>query len=418
MKKEIRNLKEKRAKIVADQRKILDTADTEKRELTSDENTAYEQMEKDFEDLDTQIVEAEQRQEVSAERRKNLEERQVMLEGVEKPKTQYAHDEHTEERSDQKKEYADAYDSYLRRGLRGLSDTEYRTLSAGVPIEGGNTVVPEEFISKLITSLDDLVYVRSKATKFTVTSAASLGVPTLDSDPSDADWTSELATGNEDNDMGFGKRNLTPSPVAKRIKVSEKLVRNSAINVDSLVKARLGYKFGITHEKAFYLGTGSNQPLGLFTASANGISAARDIVGSNTATAIVADSLIDTKYSLKAQYHTSAGWLFHRDAVKNIRKLKDGNGDYLWKQGLGDKSDTILELPYSMSEYIPNTFTTGQYVGLLGDLSFYWIVDALNMTIKVLDELYAETNQIGYIGRMESDGMPVLEEAFARVKLG
>jgi HK97 family phage major capsid protein len=55
---------------------------------------------------------------------------------------------------------------------------------------------------------------------------------------------------------------------------------------------------------------------------------------------------------------------------------------------------------------------------MLGDFSQYWIVDALTMTIQVLLELYAATNQNGYISRFESDGMPVLEEAFARVKLG
>ncbi len=69
------------------------------------------------------------------------------------------------------------------------------------------------------------------------------------------------------------------------------------------------------------------------------------------------------------------------------------------------------------SEYAPNTFTTGLYVGLLGDLSYYWIADALSMTVQRLEELYAATNQVGFIGRLETDGMPVLEEAFVRVKL-
>ena len=100
-----------------------------------------------------------------------------------------------------------------------------------------------------------------------------------------------------------------------------------------------------------------------------------------------------------------------------IRKLKTGDGEYLWKPGLTDRPDTILEIPVEESEYVPNTFTTSLYVGILGDWSFYWIADALNMNIQVLAELYAETNQNGYIGRKETDGMPVLEEAWVRVKL-
>lgn len=77
----------------------------------------------------------------------------------------------------------------------------------------------------------------------------------------------------------------------------------------------------------------------------------------------------------------------------------------------------LLGSPFNMSEYAPNTFTTGQYVGIFGDFSNYWIADALDMQVQRLVELYAATNQTGLIGRMETDGMPVLAEAFARVKL-
>ncbi|MHB8077438.1 phage major capsid protein, partial [Desulfosporosinus fructosivorans] len=160
------------------------------------------------------------------------------------------------------------------------------------------------------------------------------------------------------------------------------------------------------------------KPLGVFTASPQGISTARDVSTGNTAITIGADGLIDAKYALKAQYRKSAQWIFHRDAIKMIRKLKDGNGDYLWKAGLSDKPDTILELPFNESEYAPNTFTTGLYAGILGNFKFYWIADALNMQVQRLVELYAATNQTGFIGRLESDGMPVMEEAFVRVKLG
>lgn len=76
----------------------------------------------------------------------------------------------------------------------------------------------------------------------------------------------------------------------------------------------------------------------------------------------------------------------------------------------------LLGLPVLMSEYVPSTYTTGLYVGMLADFSQYWIADNLNMTVQRLVELYAESNQIGFIGRMEVDGMPVLAEAFVRLK--
>jgi HK97 family phage major capsid protein len=101
-----------------------------------------------------------------------------------------------------------------------------------------------------------------------------------------------------------------------------------------------------------------------------------------------------------------------------ISKLKDGEGRYLWQQGLAaGQPDTILNLPVNESEYAPSTFTTGKYVGILGNFQFYWIAELFGMEIQRLNELFAATSQVGFIGRMWADGAPVLEEAFARVKL-
>lgn len=166
-------------------------------------------------------------------------------------------------------------------------------------------------------------------------------------------------------------------------------------------------------------GSGANQPLGVFTASADGISTGRDVSTDNTSTAFTADGLKNAKYTLKAGYWPRARWLFHRDAVKMLSKLKDSTNNYIWQNSVQMGQPDMLEgIPVFTSEYAPNTFTTGLYVGILGDFSYYHIVDALDFGIQRLVELYAASNQTGFIGRLESDGMPVLEEAFVRVKLG
>ena len=65
---------------------------------------------------------------------------------------------------------------------------------------------------------------------------------------------------------------------------------------------------------------------------------------------------------------------------------------------------------------MPNTFTDGLYGGMIADFKNYWIAESLSLEIQRLVELYAETNQVGFIGRQELDGMPVLAEAFVRIK--
>ena len=222
--------------------------------------------------------------------------------------------------------------------------------------------------------------------------------------------------------MSFGRRELHPHPVAKRLKISRTLLRKVP-NSEGLAMQRLGYKFGITQEKAFLTGSGSGQPLGVFTASNYGISTSRDVATGNAQTAIAMNGLINAKYALKAAYWPRARWIFHRDAVKQIALLRDlsggaDTGQYLWYPSVRDgEPDRLLGLPMDVSEYAPATFTSALYVGILGDFSNYWIADSLALEMQRLVELYAATNQVALIGRMESDGMPVLEEAFVRVKL-
>ncbi len=311
-----------------------------------------------------------------------------------------------------------AFRKYLTAGPNGLKESEFRALQADSDTAGGFITIPVQTVTELLKDVDDATYALDICRTFPVPNAQSLGVPALENDIEDASWTTEIAAADEDTAMDFGKRELNPHPLAKLIKVSNKLLRIGAVDAEAAVRERMSYKHGIAIEKGFMTGTGAGQPLGLFTASSNGISTGRDVSTGNSTTAIAADGLIEALMSLKSQHQGNSTWIFHRDAVKQIRKLKDGQGQYLWQPGLtGGQPGTILERPYLMSEYVPNTFTTGLYVGIIGNFNFFWWAVALNMEIQRLTELYAVNNQAGFIGRMEIDGMPVLENAFARVTL-
>ena len=398
----LKELREGRARIAAEMRAILDGAEAEKRAPTAEETLKHEALFDKTEEMRKLI---------------GMEERQIELDRESAVKSDA--EQRKEAAADKPAELRmQGFRSWLKGGNTGEGFAEFRALSVGTDVEGGFLVTPEQFVAQLIQAVDNQVFIRRRATKIPVPSAQSLGVPTLDADPADADWTTELATGSEDSTMAFGKRVLTPHAFAKRIKVSNDLLRKSLLPAESIVMQRMAYKFGITEEKGFMTGSGSAQPLGVFTASADGIPTSRDVSTGNSTSAITFDGLINAKYSVKAQYWARANWTFHRDTVKMITKLKDGDGQYLWRPSVREgEPDTVLGHPMDISEYAPNTFTTGLYVGLFGDMSFYWIADAMNMQMQRLNELYAETNQVGFIGRQEVDGMPVLGEAFARVTL-
>lgn len=301
-----------------------------------------------------------------------------------------------------------------------VASSTRKAYQADDPSGGGFLVAPQELSQTVITLMKDLVFMRGSATVISVPNSESLGIPAIDTDPADSDWTTELGFGTEETTTAFGKRELRPHPVAKSLKLSKKLIRQVP-NADSIILDRLAYKFAVTEEKAFLVGTGANQPLGVFTASANGIPTSRDTIAAN-ATSIVADDLINMVFNLKAQYRKRAQWILHRTVLQAVRKLKDNSNNYIWATGMGPGSGfqgtpgTLMDLPYMESEYAPNTITAGLYTAILGDFTNYWIADALDLQVQVLTELYALTNQNGYVMRKETDGMPVLGEAFTRLR--
>ena len=429
----LRKLLADRAKLINDQRVLLDKAGRENRGFNSEEKVKYENLGDEVDRLENVIA-----KEKLGDQRSILEDRESslsrsfrgdhdirsMIYGSEVvhsgPRFSAMDAEDFRDARYANDESRKAFRDYLRYGPQAMGASEFRALQADSDTAGGFLVLPLTMSNQIIKKLDDEVFVRKLATVLSSPKSESLGAPALDNDPGDPTWTAEIATGTEDSTMSLARRDLTPNPIARRILVSNKLIRAAWIDAESLVINRLVYKFGIVQEKAFLTGTGSNQPMGVFTAATAGfgISTARDVSIGNTDTGITTDGLLEAFYSLKAQYRKKATWVLHRDVVKMIRKLKDGDGNYIWQLGITwNKPDTILGAPYNESEYAPNTFTTKKYVGIVGDFSFYWIVDALNMLIQRLIELYAATNQVGFIGRCELDAMPVIEEAFSRIQL-
>lgn len=398
----IRELRTKRTKLGADARAIMKTAEDDGRSMTPEEEGQFDKLMDARDGVDATIARAE---------RLDDEARQDDVE-----------DEQPGERGSAAA--MGALRAYLLGGRSVLTDAQARALNAGHDPEGGFLVAPQQFVKDLLKGVDDMVALRGLATVHQLTQAESLGVPTLDNDLGDAEWTSELSTGSQDDGLRFGKRELRPHPLAKRVKISRKLLRASVMNPETLVRQRMEYKFGVTAEKSYMVGDGNMKPLGLFTPSSDGIPTSRDVDVSTSGSGFVnttggssADDLITAKYTLKSAYHAKAQWLFHRMMIASVRKLKDGDGNYIWRAGLAnDQGDRILDLPFITSEFAPATFGDGDYVGMLGDFSYYWIAEALAFEVQRLNELYAESNQVGFIGRQEADGMPILAEAFVRLQ--
>jgi len=433
--------------LVKDMRGLLDAAEAENRELTTDESTQYDRMEKDLDALEegkAVVVEAKKRADRLARLEGELEPppRKRVQPGTsaesepeEAGRTLYElYQAEMELGANHREAFRvaaksfqspldaparQAFSDYLREGQSFLPKLrEHAALQMDSVGGGGSLVLPEDFVARVIIGLDEALPIRGLITMLPMTSAVTVGIPALGADPADSTWGTELSTGTLDSTMTTSKRNLSTNPLTSRILVSKTLLRRSAVPADAFVRSRLTFKHGVTMEKGLLTGSGSGQPLGMFTASAQGINTDRDYSTDNTTTAMTADGLIGAFYNNPSQYHPVSSWIFHRDGVAQIRKLKTGDGQYIWQPGLaGDRPGTILDRPYVVSEQAPNTFTTGLYTGIVGNLGDIWGVESLAMTIEVLNELHAATNQAGYYLRSEFDAMPVLSEGLTRVTL-
>jgi HK97 family phage major capsid protein len=434
--KSIKELAEERSKLFADNKALLDKAEGEGRTLSADEQAEWDRRDAEMDKLGAELKSITDH-ETRKQRLAALEQeqgrplpRQTSSAGGARTKTAadgepltltYGRREFSLEPehplySRATRDYNAGFRTYLTADKR--PDVHQLGLQVANDPKGGY-LVGTSFLSMLIKFIDDDVTMRRLGTVLPPTTAKNVGALSFDTDYADADWSAEVPATDiaEDDAARFGKREMTPHMLTKLIKCSKKLLRsNTSIGLETFIAQRAAYKFAITENKAFLTGSGSQRPLGVFVASDDGVPTSRDVTATNT-TSFTADDLINLKYSLKQAYQSRATWLFHRDAMKMLRKLKDGNGQYLFAPGLAGTPDTLLERPIVLDENAPNTFTTGQYVAACADFSYYWIQDSPDWEVERLDELFTLKNQMGWLFRKETDAMPVLAEAFARLKL-
>lgn len=396
MSAKLNEMLEKRNRAITEGRALVEKADAEKRQMTAEEGAQYDTFLKDAVDL---------RVAIDRETKLQEEERANAGASIGAPTPPSTPDAELRSR---------AFRNLLRTGQ--LSAEEHRAMVTGDDTSGGYLNAPQEFVPKLIAAVKNLVFIEQLATGHTTTNANGLGFPTLETDIDDFAMITEIKTAPEDTALRFGKREFKPHPSSKLIKISDAMLRADGINPETIVMDRAAYKYAILKENKYLLGTGNQEPLGMFVASATGINTDRDVTMASS-TDFTADDIVDAKYTLKAQYMRKASWLFNRTAVAKLAKVKDGEGRYLFE--MTDKigeMDQLKGSPLYMSEYVPNTFTAGLYVGMFADFSWYWTVQSLSLRVKRLNELFAATRQVGFVFDTEFDGMPILSEAFARLK--
>jgi len=298
----------------------------------------------------------------------------------------------------------DEYKASFWKAMRNkLSYDVQNALEVGTDSEGGY-LVPDEFERTLIEALEEENIFRGLANVIT-TSSGDRKIPVVASKGT-ASWVDEEGEIPESDDA-FNQVSIGAYKLATLIKVSEELLNDSVFNLQSYIAKEFGRRIGAKEEEAFFTGDGTGKPTGIF----NTLNGAQLGVTAASATAITADEIMDLFYSLKSPYRKKAIFVMNDATVKAIRKLKDGNGQYLWQPSItAGTPDTILNRPVKTSAYVPTIEAAAKTIAF-GDFGYYWIADRQGRSFKRLNELYAVTGQVGFMATQRVDGKLILSES-------
>ena len=392
----ILELREKRAKAWEAAKAFLDSHRKENGVLSAEDDAAYTKMEQEITDLGKEIARLERQEALDAE----------LNRPVNKPITGKPMNGKLEDDGEGKTGRAsDEYKKNFWNAMRSKSPVPNVTnaLQIGTDTEGGY-LVPDEFENTLVEALEEENIFRQMA-KIIQTSSGDRKIPVV-ATKGTASWMDEEGAYPESDDS-FGQVSIGAYKLGTMIKVSEELLNDSVFDLQSYITREFARRIGSKEEEAFFTGNGTGKPLGILAATGGaetGITAA-------SATAVTADELIDLYYSLRSPYRRNAVWTLNDSTVKAIRKLKDGNGQYLWQAGItAGAPDMILGRPVRTSTYMPE-IAAGAKTIAFGDFSYYWIADRQGRSFKRLNELFAATGQVGFLASQRVDGKLVLPEA-------
>jgi HK97 family phage major capsid protein len=319
------------------------------------------------------------------------------------------------------KEYAQAFRSYIRNKgeIASLKSGELKTLQEGSDTQGG-FLVPEEISNQLIAKKPAPTRLAGRVTGLT-TSRDALIIPRVNYATDDVyssgmrvAWTGEVpasSTVHRVTEPVFGQSRIPIFTAMISMPLTNDMVEDSAFPVMSWSTGKFDETITLLRDNMILNGTGIGQPDGIMNNAGAGDTNRPAVVNSGSASALTGDGLIALAFALPEQYDDAACFVFNKtSAGKAIAILKDSNQRYLWGSGLQDsglaagwKNRQVLGYDVVMSAFMADV-ATNSYSVLFGDLRGFYMVDRVGFSVRVLSELYAETNQVLLLGRIRFGG--------------
>lgn len=390
----IKALREERGQFQADMKAIMKTAEDEKRDMTAEESTKFDELHGKFE---------ARNQDISRYERLQSNDAQLADKGEQRAGRD---DINTPEQAD---EVAKEYRSQFGKFLRGASPLELRALT----VSGQGVVGPREFSAEIVKAMKSFAGVLDAGAEvITTTDGNPLTIPTVDDTSNTGRLVGEATTNSNTTEPTLGTVTLGAYKFdSDWIKVSIELMRDAGYSVEAAIQQIAAERIGRVFNSYSTTGTGSGQPQGLLGAATVGKTAALN-------TAISADEIIDLIHSVDSAYRNSgrARFMLSDTLLASLRKLKDENGTYIWAAGLASAPATLFGFPYTVNNDFPG-FGANALPIAFGDFSKYKVRAVGGPEIITVKELFASDGLVGFKAIQRLDGKLTDSKAVKTLKL-
>ena len=398
---ELKYLTEKRAENQEEMQNLLNTAKLEKRALTEDEISKFNELKKLITEIDATINAEEEAREMNIEEKKkeiseNNEETEIQAEKV-------------EER---------AFVDFIVTG-------EERAASPGMSYGSNGAIVPTTIAKKIIEKVKELSPIYEKVEKFNTKGTLEIPVYGADTDADNPTGDVNVAyQGDEFTALVAGQGKFTSielkgySHGALSV-ISRKLLNNTDIDVTNFLTNKMARAFAEFWEKELLVGTGSaNNHMTGATSTTNLVATGN--TSYTAANAAKIDNLINLQLAVPQQYQKNAIWIMNKAVFAELRKAKDGNGSYYLAYGKGITSGfewQLLGKPVYVSENMPEPTVAGNIPVLYGDFGGMAMKISQNLEIQLMREKYIDKNAIGIVGWAECDSKIQNHQMIAGLKM-
>lgn len=302
-------------------------------------------------------------------------------------------------------EYKDAFFAWTRMDKEAFTGDRKNVLQVSDDKSAGY-LAPKEFVAEILKGIVEMSPMRSLVTVRS-TGNRAVQLPRRTGRPAWT-WVGETEKRPDAGDLEYGLDDIPIHEGNFRVFVSQQMLEDAEFNLEDEIREAVIEGAGEVEGQVIISGNGHKKPQGILAASGY------VNVNSGLAADITADNLIDLKYAIKTGYARNGSYILNRSTLGKVRKMKDGNGQYLWASGLAaGRANTIDGEPYSEMPDMPNVGAGLKPVAFGDWKKAYTLVDRVEMSVMRDPYTMAEYGQVVFNWRRRYGGAVRLAEAYS-----